>query len=149
MSRSEKKAKAKVSPLLGKNVKTAANPDDYWKQRPAWRISKLQKNDPYGWHLLTIQDVHSIQEKLLSFESMTWSEILIKGKKFNHLVEVTKLCKSAQDSLVSMAIEDIDEILSLHLSGKERVWGILDRGVVELLWWDPNHEICPSLLKHT
>ena len=80
---------------------------------------------------------------------MTWDQILVKGKKSHHLVEITKLCKAAQDYLAETSIEDIDEVLSLRLSGTERIWGILDRGVVELLWWDPKHEICPSLLKHT
>ena len=34
---------------------------------------------------------------------------------------------------------------SLRLSGQERVWGILDQGVLSVLWWDPDHAVCPSL----
>lgn len=149
MSKTGKSAKALKQPSTGKKPKTIENPDAYLKLSPAWRISKLHFKDPYGWHILAIKDVYRIQQKLLHFESMTWDQILVKGKKLHHLVEITKLCKAAQDYLAEISIEDIDEVLSLRLSGTERIWGILDRGVVELLWWDPKHEICPSLLKHT
>jgi len=39
-----------------------------------------------------------------------------------------------------------DALVSLRLSGKERVWGILQENALLLLWWDPGHEICPSIL---
>jgi hypothetical protein len=145
----QKRAKALKQPSVGKTPRIIENPDAYLELNPAWRISKLSFKDPYGWHVLSVEDVYSIQQKLLHLESMTWDEILVKGRKSYHLVAITKLCKAAQDHLAEMAIEDIDELLSLRLSATERVWGILDRGIVELLWWDPNHEICPSVLKHT
>lgn len=104
--------------------------------------------DPYGWHTLSAQQLSYIQQKLSHFESMTWSEILIKSKKFNHSVEVGKICSEARNQLLNASIY-VDEVLSLRLSGTERIWGILDRGIVELLWWDPDHKICPSLLKNT
>jgi hypothetical protein len=149
MAKSGKNAKAAKNPVIGKAPKTRGNPEDYLQLTPAWRISKLHFKDPYGWHVLTIDDARTIHQKLLHLESMTWQEILVKGRKHYHLIEKTQLCSSAQAHLEEMAIDDIDELLSLRLSGTERIWGILDRGIVQLLWWDPNHEICPSPLKHT
>ena len=60
-----------------------------------------------------------------------------------------KLCSHAQKRLVEMKLDDVDEVHSLRLSGVHRVWGILTENVLTLLWWDPNHEVCPSLKKHT
>jgi hypothetical protein len=62
---------------------------------------------------------------------------------------VDKLVPEARRRLIQLKLEDIDELLSLRLSGKQRVWGILSEGVAALLWWDPDHRICPSRLKHT
>ena len=38
----------------------------------------------------------------------------------------------------------LDDVVSLRLSGPERVFGYLDNGVLVLLWWDPLHQVCPS-----
>jgi hypothetical protein len=99
--------------------------------------------------MLAEDKITLIREKLQEFESMTWSEILIVSKKQNHQIDVSELCQSAQDYLREMSLEDIDQVLSLRLGGKERVWGIFTNGVVELLWWDPDHKICPSPLRNT
>ena len=84
--------------------------------------------------------------KLKSFEAMTWGEILNRN---NHLVPVDSLSKAAYDRLCALHLDDLEELLSLRLSGKERIWGILEHNVVTLLWWDPEHLVCPSKLKHT
>ncbi len=145
--REDKKARVKDQPLVGKNPKAVAN-YSYSKLNPSWRISKLCLRDPYGWQSLPIEKIQYIQQKLLHLESMTWDEILVKNGH-HHEVDITRLCRQAQDYLEEMSLDDIDQVLSLRLTGKERVWGILNNGVVELLWWDPNHEICSSKLKHT
>jgi hypothetical protein len=62
---------------------------------------------------------------------------------------VGELCKTARDRLEDLRLEDIDELVSLRLGGAERVWGIRDGNVMLLLWWDPEHAVCPSLKKHT
>ena len=36
-----------------------------------------------------------------------------------------------------------------RISGPGRVWGIREEHVLDLLWWDPRHEVCPSPKKHT
>ena len=55
----------------------------------------------------------------------------------NHEVEVGRLCTDARKRLVALHLDDIDKLVSLRLSGKERVWGIRDADVLQLLWWDP------------
>ena len=47
---------------------------------PSWQLSKIEMAAPYGWHQLDNQKLIELKQKLQSFESMTWNEILIDGK---------------------------------------------------------------------
>jgi hypothetical protein len=141
------KASLAVAPL--KQPRIASDPTSYHERKPSWRISRIELVDPYGWHRLDGAGLQAIRTKLAHFESMTWSDILIKAKKQNHSVPISDLCTTAQKRLKEIHCDYFDELLSLHLAGLERVWGILDQGVMTLLWWAPKHEVCPSLLKHT
>jgi hypothetical protein len=144
-----KKPKWEREPSPSKIAKFASNPDGYNDRNPAWRISKIEMVDPFGWHNLNAQEIKNIQTKLSEFESMIWNEISVQGKKQHHSVTIDQLSKEAQTRLEEKNIVDIDELFSLRLSGKQRVWGILEQGILNLLWWDPNHQVCPSNKKHT
>ncbi|GAA6622552.1 hypothetical protein [Scytonema sp. NUACC26] len=144
-----KKPKTKVNPSSAKRPKIASSPNSFYNMNPSWRISRLEMLGFYGWHKLDTKTLLHVKDKLASFETMTWAEILVSSKKFNHSVNVNDLCSIAQARLSEIGQDDIDELVSLRLSGKERVWGILDLGVLTLLWWDPEHEVCPSILKNT
>lgn len=103
--------------------------------------------DPFGWHTVDSEKLAVIREKLGQFETRTWADILVVAKKQNHSVAIDGLCKEAQARLNEMfkGNVDIDSLVSLRLSGRERVWGILDQGVLAVLWWDPEHAVCPAL----
>jgi hypothetical protein len=105
--------------------------------------------DPFGWHVLDEKTLHYIREKLATFEGRTLNEIFIVSKKQNHPVPVKGLCSDAQRRLQELKLLDVEEVYCLHLSGKERIWGIRDLNVLILLWWDPDHKVCPSEEKHT
>jgi hypothetical protein len=109
----------------------------------------LEFCDPFGWHEVDQPTIEKIRDRLKHFETMTWREILTEGGKRNHLVKVGDLCKEAQQRLQVIRQDDLAELLSLGLTGRERIWGILDNGVVKLLWWDPEHLVCPSHKKYT
>lgn len=104
----------------------------------------MEMVDPFGWHELDRETLQTIRTRLAHFESMTWSEILVRAKKQNHSIQVGSLCTPAQRRLETMRLI-LDEVVSLRLSGRERVWGYLENGVLVLLWWDPEHQVCPSL----
>lgn len=122
---------------------------DWLSMKPAWRISRLEMRDPFGWHRIDEEALNGIREKLRWFESMTLREIFIIGKHLNHSVTRDKLCPDAQRRLADLRMDDIEELHTLHLTGTKRVWGILSENVISLLWWDPDHQVCPSLKKHT
>jgi hypothetical protein len=137
------------TPSGRKTPRNAEKPLSYHAMRPSWRVSQVELVDPFGWHVLQASQLRYIQEKLANFETMTWSQILVQDRQRNHSVAVHKLCKAARDRLTQLQQDDVDELVSLRLSGRERIWGILEEGVLRLLWWDPDHNVCPAVKKHT
>ncbi len=117
--------------------------------RPTWRIFLLQMRDPFGWHLLDAAKIHYVLTKLREYEGQTWNQILVVDKKKNHPIRIDKLCKDAQDRLKELKLDDVDELISLHLTGEERIFGIRDNEILNILWWDSEHQVCPSPLKYT
>lgn len=113
---------------------------------PTWTFNLIDFDGPWcpkgmDQHLLL-----DVIKKLSAFESMTWSEI--EGSK-HHSVEVWQIGKQAQNRLIEIDQDDVAELFSLRLSGKERVWGIRDGHIFRLLWWDPDHTVYPVHKKHT
>jgi hypothetical protein len=101
---------------------------------------------PFGWSRFDTALLLEIDGKLASFETMTWQAI---KQAESHSIAVDAIAKEARDRLAEIRQEDIDEIFSLRVSGKQRIWGILDRNRLKILWWDPEHKVCPSHKKNT
>lgn len=92
---------------------------------------------------------NELYPKLKDFESKKWWELENEkfgkaGKSKHHWVKVNKIIKPAQKRLSELNIDDIDEIFSIRLTGTQRVWGLRDYNYFKILWFDFNHEICPS-----
>ena len=126
-----------------RKVPRAIAPYSYHHLRPSWRVASMELVNPYGWHKVDAETLLSIRGKLAHFETMTWSEILVTGKKRNHSINVSAITPEARQRLEAIGL-GLDEVVSLRLSGAERVFGYLDNGVLVLLWWDPNHQVCPT-----
>lgn len=87
-----------------------------------------------------------ILPKLWGFDSMTWGEIIkASGGRpagtNHHFVKVENLSKAARDRLREIEQDDIEELFSLRLDAKKRIYGIQDRQILELLWYDPDHTV--------
>ena len=106
----------------------------------------MEMCDPFGWHTIDSTLLLEIRGKLRNFESMTWGTIIGAN---SHQVPTESLCKEARDRLAALHLDELEELFSLRLSGKERVWGVLEHNVLTILWWDPDHQVCPSLKKNT
>lgn len=139
-----KHPKTKSQPQPSKTPKKAGFDENPLQLRPAWRIGSMEMVGPFGWHVIDAATLHEILEKLKHFETMYLRD-LYGPKKKSHLVEISQMSKDARDRLTALHLDDIEELLSLRLTGTKRVWGILEHNVVILLWWDPEHLVCPSL----
>lgn len=148
MGQKEKKPKEAFKPPEGKQARSY--PEDANQSNPVWSIRLFDIDGPWGRSRVKLPEElwDVLFEKLRHYESMTWGEIL-QNKTLNHSVSMENLSKSARERLAALGQDDVDEVFRLRLSGTARVWGIRDRAVLKLLWWDPDHEICPSTKRHT
>ena len=85
-------------------------------------------------------------EKLHEFETKNWAEIRRTG---SHPVPIKNLAKVARDRLATIRQDDLDELMSFRVTGKERVWCVKARNIMRVLWWDPDHTVCPAPKKYT
>lgn len=149
-----KKSKAKKIPKIAPG--NQPNPSRDPKVRvpvgdpmnPVWRIAQLDWDGP--WCPSRCQDagVREILIRLAGFETMSWTQI--QSGTGSHFVAIEDVIKEARQRLIDLRKEDwADNLFSLRMSNKERIWGFLRSGVLHLLWWDPEHKVCPSHKKNT
>lgn len=112
-----------------------------------WEVSKIDDDSPWGWNQIDCPDfLRKIWKKMRYFETMTWNQIL--GAQ-HHRIAVGDIIQPAQKRLQELKYDDVDELVSFRLTGRQRLWAIQSGHLSYLLWWDPNHEICPSHKRHT
>jgi len=139
----KKRPRAAKAPTEGKKPRLRAEPR-FEDRRPSWRLGSADWGG--AWGLSRVADPRALLEKLGSAEQMTWEA---HGQHGSHNVAVARLAPLARKRLSKLAQNDIDELYSMRLDGKGRLWGIRDREILRILWWDQKHEVCPSRKKHT
>lgn len=144
-------SKARKKFIVPENVKQEgrnfrSGPQSCEGEYLCWRFSIMDMGGPFSFADVKAKTWQRILEKMRQWDSMTWGEI--EGDD-NHAVAVAQLSSKAQKRLLEIGQDDIDEIFSLRLIGRERLIGIRDRHVFRVLWWDPYHQVCPSRKKHT
>lgn len=114
--------------------------------RPVWLVSSLDMEGRWGWHNIDRGLFEKVHDRLKSFETMSWTAI---EQADCHFISCTDIVRDAQTRLVELQQDDIDDLFSLRVQGRIRVWGIRDGSALKLLWLDPDHEVCPSTKKNT
>lgn len=112
-----------------------------------WKVTQIDDNSQWGWNQITCPDfLRNIWEKMHDLETMTWSEILGPN---HHAIPVGNIIREAQKRLQELGYEDVAELVSFRLGSKQRLWAIRSGEEAFLLWWDPEHQICPSHMRYT
>lgn len=146
MARSNKhqpKKKSSIKPFTGKIPKSKKFVSHDQKCL-RWCFSHFDRKD---WH----DDTHrgdsfnSIGKHLRDFQGLTWADI----KRKEHPIKKDRLVREAQNRLGYLKQDDCDEVWRLQFAGLPRLWGIRHEDIFLVLWWDPQHKICPSQLKCT
>jgi hypothetical protein len=145
-----KKPVPKIPVLPTRNTKReprlAIDAENSSKGSPIWRFGILDFDGEWHWNL-DAATLRNVRDKLVGFESMTWAEI--EGKR-HHYLSAGSVSKTALDRLEEIRQDDAADLLfSLACSGPERLIGIRAGREFRLLWWDPEHEVCPSSKKNT
>lgn len=117
--------------------------------RPVWRFGLVDWDGPFGWSRLDPAAVRDVHQKLTSYEGQRWGEI--KGSRNNHCgsMEIDKLSPEARARLEEIRLDDTAHLFKLNCGGPARIWGIADRNMLQILWWDPEHKVYPTEKKHT
>ncbi len=113
---------------------------------PEFKAGQMDMEGPWGWNKFDPSLLQDLFQRIFDSQRLTWQILRDNG---SHLVQIGDLCSEAQKRLLELSKDDCDELFSLRVTGKKRIWGIKDGNILWLLWWDPNHEVCPSLKKHT
>lgn len=139
--------KQKASPKRGK-VPREASAQNLARQTFIWRVTSVDMAGQWGWGSVDLSLLFAeVIPKLHEYESMTWADV--EGPSGSHFVACDGLCRDAQSRLQEISLDDVEELFSLRITGRRRVWGIRDGRVLQVLWWDPNHEVCPSEKKNS
>lgn len=144
--------KKSVKQLKTKNKKIVhVDMPEYYNLLPSWVFGQIDYDGPFGWSTIinNPSEFKDVLAYLSSIETMKWKEILLDSSSQNHKIKLYKLSKDAQKRLERINVNDIDDLISLRVTGKKRIFGIMNSGKLNLLWYDPEHKVCPSKLKHT
>lgn len=150
-NRNKKKPKSEFKPSGGKHPREPGGFSSVGKgnprepampsaqgQCPSWHLHQLDFDGPFCPKQMDTAMMLHVHQQLSHFETRTWSEI---ESSQNHAIEVWKLSDKAQQRLREIELDDIEEVFSLRLGAKLRVFGIRDHAILRLLWWDPEHRV--------
>ncbi|HEV8065977.1 MAG TPA: hypothetical protein VGP46_14140 [Acidimicrobiales bacterium] len=125
---------------------------DYSQSHPTWRVSRLDlEHDRWGWHNLNVTGVVKVLEFLKQMEQLTWREIQAQQTgtsrrgALHKYVPLESLCGAAQDRLTELNADDGSDLFRFRLGNMPRLWGLVEEATFYPLWWDPRHEVCPSV----
>lgn len=143
-----KKPKSAKSPDFS-TLKTPRSKDPQYRGTPlVWRFSHRDSDGPFSWNEIEHSDLADIVRCLAAFETMQEHEIRNQG---SHPIPIADLSKEARDRLQHKQLDDLDCIHSFRTGGAPRFhcYQLAGTGAMRLLWWDPDHQVCPAALKHT
>jgi hypothetical protein len=126
---------------------TETNPQSYYAARPSWgfRFATFQGR----WSVENVLCDAQSRMRLCELERRTWAEIKQEKKQF-HSIPLADIKKEARAQMEELRLDErTDTVFSIRITGKKRLFGIIEDGVFLVLWYDPDHEICPSELKNT
>lgn len=112
----------------------------------SWQFSTMDMDGPFRFNHLKPETWRKILDRLKHLDARTWAEVT--GDR-DHPIAVEILEPKAQKRLQEIQRDDTDAVFSFHLEGEPRIIGIRVNTVFQVLWWDPNHEVCKSHKKHT
>ena len=126
-------------------------------QKPfRWSLEIADCSGEWGFtaELFKSKWCNGLLKKFLELEKTTWAIIAnqtggpSRGTNSHH-VPISDIVNEAKKRLAQLYLDDLDDIYSLRISNKERIYGIVQDTVLFMIWYDPNHQVCPSAKKHT
>jgi hypothetical protein len=147
LRKAAKKAKTSVRPTSEKRpIPGPPVPDDQ-DALIMFRLGRLDHEGPWSWAEVSSDHIKLVAATCGGFETLRRGEFM--NRPGNKPIPMENLCQEARGRLVELELDLFDDLWELRLGGEERIWGLLDGHVFYLVWWDPEHQVCPSTKKHT
>lgn len=124
-------------------------------EKIVWLFDNLDRAGKFSFDVNRSDFQHKeVLEKMIAYSSMTWAEIKKQthdgGKSKHHEIDAASLSSEAVERIRAKKLEEAtDSIFSFALQNKLRILGIREGRYFHVLWYDPEHEACPSKKKHT
>ncbi len=152
MAKQLKKVKAKRDKKYVKETKPVISTDG---ENIIWLFDKIDRSGSYAFDVNREDFDHKeVLTKMINYSSMTWGEVKRQthddGRSKHHFLAPGSLSKEAAERLKARDLEEFsDYIFSFALQNKIRIVGIRNAEKFHVLWYDPDHKICPSKKGHT
>lgn len=145
MVKKSKQPKFSIAPHPEKSPRVASPPPIFQGGILAWRFNAVDKGGAFAWtNLSDAKTYKAVVEKLVGYETMSDTDLIGAGC---HSIDLENLCPEAQQRLIDIKLDDLDSLFSFRLMQKVRVFGVVRREYLRILWYDPEHEVCPSKKK--
>ncbi|MBI1946384.1 MAG: hypothetical protein HYS27_11840 [Deltaproteobacteria bacterium] len=114
---------------------------DYRTQAPTWAVRFLDLRHPKAW--LTLEGASTVEallQRLAVLESKTWTEV--DALPHAHSWEGWDGWeKTSRDRLHELTLDDRDGWYQLPTGNMGRVFGFRVGSVLNLVWWDRDHDV--------
>lgn len=139
------KRKRDTVPSVAKQPRAVEVPDS--QQTVKWCFRLFDRES--AWHDpgYTEESFREVAHLMKSYSTRTWGEIE-HDRHRDHEICMDSLCKEARQRLQQLKLDDFP-LFRFRFDGLKRLYGIRMGRFFQVLWWDPQHKVCPSQKKHT
>lgn len=125
----------------------------------SWRFSTLDRAYPQegGWDAVDEADLRRIVDRIAALDDRPLVQVVAGSatsqRDFTVYDQSTidrGFTADAKRQLARRERDDATEIARIRIGSAKRLYAVkTPRGVFEMLWWDPNHEIYPTEPRNT
>lgn len=119
-------------------------------EKPIWRFDMIDRGGKFAFDLSREDFEHrTVLQKFMDYGCMTWDDIdkqqHDRNKSKHHYLNVESLSHDAIDRIKAKHLEEeTDAIYSFAFQNLLRIVGLRQGAEFFVVWYDPNHEFCPS-----
>jgi len=117
-------------------------------ERVCWHFGAMDFEGPYGWAGATREHLLKVIEVVRGMEKQTATEIFDAARYRQTVgaskgIPFTEICRRAQRRLREIGLDEHDLLYEIRITRRARLWCLRFSAVACLLWWDPDHLVCP------
>lgn len=149
-----------VLPADSPAPRVVARPESIMSMRMTFDIlSHADRADQWSWgqHRNWCSDARQdgdncqLRATLIHMAGLKWAEILTQltgngrrrdRRKKHHSQSFSDISGEAQSRWIEIGREE-DELFRFRCGGQQRIWGARQGSQFLVVWWDPEHKICP------